>query len=324
MLSRIGLSLLLAVLGAFGADAGTFTSFKVPGAKDTAATAVNASGTVAGYYRVQGQKQAGFLRAPDGTLTTFSAPGLKSTIPEAINDGGAVAGYSGEELSFLRKPDGSFEIFQVAGARYTTATAVNAAGFVSGTFLNPDHSSGSFLRAPDGTIAIVSASAEEATSVYALNDGGVMVGQLGFGASPQGFLLFPDQSVRTLGPGTSVSAINNHGWAAGVLFDDGPPARGFTLKPHGRIKPFGPRVDDMEIAQIDSADNVAGTYLDRHSIFRGFVYSRTGTFTKIDAPDAGRRQPFAGTKVRGMNGSGTVVGAYLRNNYRSTAFIWMP
>lgn len=321
---RSGLSVLLAAacLVSSAAMAGQFTGFTVPGAKNTQATAINASGAVTGFYSLTANKQAGFLRAPDGTITTFSAAGLKSTVAEAINDSGWVAGYSGAEQSFVRKPDGSFEIFQIEGARYTTATAINAQGYVSGTFSNADNSSGSFLRAPDGTLTIVSASGDAATSVYGLNDGNVLVGQIGFGAAPQGFVL-NGGNVTTLDAGTSLTALNNAGLAAGVILAANDNSRGFTLSTRGRVKPFGPKVSDIGVAAIDGAGNVAGTYLDRHSIYHGFIYAG-GRFIQLDEPDAGSRQPFAGTKIRGVNGSGTVTGISVSNNYRDTAFIWTP
>jgi hypothetical protein len=323
-MSRSGLSALLlaACLVSSAAIAGQFTSFTVPGAKNTEAVAINASGTVTGFYSLRAGKQAGFLRAPGGTITTFSVPGFRSTVPTAINDAGWVAGYSGKEQSFVRKPDGSVETFQVDGARYTTAIAINAAGAVAGTYSNADNSGGSFLRAPDGTLTIVSASGSQTTSVYGLNDADVMVGQLGFGEQAQGFVL-DGGSVKTLDPSTSLTAINNSGTAAGVTMAPNDDSRAFTFTARGRVKPFGPKVSDIEVARIDANGNVAGTYLDRHSIFHGFVYSG-GQFTAIDEPDAGHRQPFAGTHVLGVNDSGVVTGIFVSNRYRNTAFIWTP
>ncbi len=324
-MSRSCLSALLvaACLVSGAATAGQFTSFKVPGAKDTQAAAINASGTVAGFYSLTAKKEAGFLRTPDGAIATFSAPGLKSTIPQAINDAGWIAGYSGAKQSFVRKPDGSFDIFQVDGARYTTATAINAQGYVSGTFSNADNSGGSFLRAPDGTLAIVSASSDAATSVYGLNDANAMVGQIGFGETPQGFVL-QDGHATTLDAGTSLAAINNAGQAAGVLLADNDNSRAFTLTAQGRVKPFGPKVSDIDVARIDAAGDVVGSYLDKHSIFHGFVYSG-GRFAKLDEPDAGHKVPFAGTHLRGINDSGVVTGILVSDHgYRNTAFIWTP
>jgi len=324
-MSRYGLGALLvaACLVSSAATAGQFTSFTVPVAKNTVATAINASGAVAGFYSTTAHKDGGFVRTPDGMITTFSAPGLKSTTPTAINDAGTVTGYSGAELSFVRKPDGSFEVFQIDGARYTTATAINAQGYVSGTFSNADNSGGSFLRAPDGTLSIVSASNDAETSVYGLNDANVMVGQIGFGSSPQGFVL-SGGNVTTLDAGTSLTTINNSGLAAGVLVRDNDDTRGFTLNAHGRVKPFGPKVSDMDVEHIDGAGNVVGDYLDRRSRFHGFVYSAAGVFTRIDEPDAGHRQPFAGTRITGINDGGILAGFYVSNRYRNTAFIWTP
>jgi hypothetical protein len=325
-MSRYGLGALLvaACLASSAAAAGQFTSFTVPGAKNTVATAINASGIVTGFYSSTAHKDGGFVRTPDGTITTFSAPGLKSTTPTAINSAGAITGYSGAEQSFVRNPDGSFEVFQIDGARYTTATAINASGYISGTFSNADNSGGSFLRAPNGTFFIVSASKDAETSVYGLNDANLMVGQIGFGSSPQGFV-FNGGAVTTLDAGTSLTTINDPGLAAGIQVRDNDETRGLTLDMHGHVKPFGPKVSDMDVGHIDNAGNIVGDYLDRRSRFHGFVYSTgSGVFTSIDEPDAGHRQPFAGTRITGSNDSGVLAGFYMSNRYKNTAFIWTP
>jgi hypothetical protein len=302
--------------------AAQFTSFSVPGAKNTIAVAINAPGVVTGSYSLHGDRQAGFFRTADGTITTFTVPGFKSTNPTAINDAGSIAGYSDAEKSFVRKPDGSFETFQIDGAAYTTATAINAAGYVSGTFSNADHSGGSFLRAPDGTLTIVSVSNDEETSLYGLNDSNVMVGQIGFGEATHGFLL-SGSDVTTLGTGTSVTAINNSGTGAGVTMAPNDNSRAFTVSANGHVKPFGPKFSDIEVTRVDQNGNVVGFCLDKHSRFHGFVFAG-GQFVKIDEPDAGRRTPFSGTRVLDINASGVLTGFFASNRYRNTAFIRTP
>ena len=120
------------------------------------------------------------------------------------------------------------------------------------------------------------------------------------------------------------TTINNSGLAAGILVRDNDDTRGFILNAHGRVKPFGPKVSDMDVEHIDGAGNVVGDYLDRRSRFHGFVYSAGGVFTRIDEPDAGHRQPFAGTRITGINDSGVLTGFYVSNRYKNTAFIWTP
>src|SRR5271154_2575905 len=68
----------------------TILPFDVPGAQGTQPQAINAGGTVTGYYYDASFVIRGFLRAPDGTFTTFAAPGATSvsgqgTIPFSIN-----------------------------------------------------------------------------------------------------------------------------------------------------------------------------------------------------------------------------------------------
>src|SRR6516164_6145448 len=54
---------------------GTFTTFDVPGAKRTSASAINPSGVISGNYIDANDVRHGFVRAKDGTITSFDPVG---------------------------------------------------------------------------------------------------------------------------------------------------------------------------------------------------------------------------------------------------------
>src|SRR5438270_14021711 len=74
---------------------GTFTTFDVPGARNTYPTSLNSAGTITGYYvtLTDAVENHGFLRAVDGSIVTFDVPGARSTFPLSINSGGAITGF---------------------------------------------------------------------------------------------------------------------------------------------------------------------------------------------------------------------------------------
>jgi hypothetical protein len=323
-MSRSGLSamLLAASLVSSAAMAGEFTTFAVPGAKDTVATAINTHATVTGYYTVNG-KSEGFVRTADGAITPFSkTTGLDDVVPTSINNSGWIAGYAGSGQSFLRYPD-RVETFQVAGARYTTARAITEDGWIAGTYTNADNTGGSFVRDPVyGDISFVSLSLEKQTSVYGMVDGNYTVGQIGFGAQAQGFVAGRGEGQPViLGLGTSVTAINDSLLAAGVTTAANDMSQAFRMNMHYHVLPFGPKVSEIAVTAMDMFGDVTGYYLDKGSRYHGFRFE-AGQFEKLDAPGAGKRTPFSGTKVLGASVDGLLTGVLISNKYRNTAFIW--
>ena len=71
----------------------TYISFSVLGAQGTIPLAINASGTVTGYYYASPSLVRGFLRTADGTISTFDVMGGVWTQPKSINAKGDIAGF---------------------------------------------------------------------------------------------------------------------------------------------------------------------------------------------------------------------------------------
>ena len=60
-------------------DAGVITTFKVSGAPETFAAAINTSGAVVGNYLNSSSNSRGYLRSASGAITTFDTPGSGTT-----------------------------------------------------------------------------------------------------------------------------------------------------------------------------------------------------------------------------------------------------
>jgi uncharacterized membrane protein len=131
----------------------------------TLAESSNASGVIAGWYRVCSSSPCGpgitggFLRSTQGAFTLFNPPGLIVTSPApetflAINDDGVVTGsYTDAGLAqhgFVLDVDGVITSFDPPQGMQTTATSINDSGVIAGSFYaagNPQTSIG-FLRIP--------------------------------------------------------------------------------------------------------------------------------------------------------------------------------
>jgi hypothetical protein len=113
---------------------GSIASFDAPGGIHTIGTstqAINAGGTVTGYYEYEVSQEDGgvvplaygFVRAVDGSFTTFSAPGAgtggypanQGTYPLSINAAGTITGYyidaNGVSHGFTRTGRGTLTSF---------------------------------------------------------------------------------------------------------------------------------------------------------------------------------------------------------------------
>ena len=119
---------------------GTFTSISFPGSNGTAATGINNSGQIVGYYTTVGltpQKSNGFIDN-GGTFNTLDVSGAVLTQPEGINNAGQVVGYfqspsdqSPSDHAFLES-GGTFTTFDYPGATYTHFLSINDSGTIAG------------------------------------------------------------------------------------------------------------------------------------------------------------------------------------------------
>jgi hypothetical protein len=134
--SAVAVALCLASGGA--AAAPTYTIFDVSGSLATAPAAINAGGSVTGFYVDPSDIFHGFVRAADGTITPFDPKASTFTNPSGINTKGAIVGYyndaGGGSHGFLRKPSGKITRIDPKGSVETTAVSINAGGSIAGSY----------------------------------------------------------------------------------------------------------------------------------------------------------------------------------------------
>jgi uncharacterized membrane protein len=126
---------------------------------------INASGVIAGWYRVCSSTPCetwltgAFVLSTQGVFTIFNPPGpiVTSAQPSpflAINDDGIIAGSYTDQAQaqhgFVREANGMITSFDPPNGRQTTATSINNLGVITGSFYNDSNSQIAigFLRIP--------------------------------------------------------------------------------------------------------------------------------------------------------------------------------
>ncbi len=138
--------------------------------------AINASGSVAGYYEMQ-TGPSSFLYS-GGVLKTLPITGVKSAIAYGMNDAnsvvGAVTTTKNVARSFVYK-GGKVTLFGVPGWTASYATAINNNGVIVGGVSNINgHSSGYVYNGTNFTfVSIAKATSQSATKI---NDAGQILG----------------------------------------------------------------------------------------------------------------------------------------------------
>lgn len=280
------------------------------GGQGTYPFSINPEGAITGFYIDENNLGHGFLRAPDGTFTSFDdsvadTPPGQRTAALNINPAGVIAGNYIDADSvhhgFVRTPDGKFTNFDPSGSVFTfvcVAMCINPAGEVAGDYISADGVRHGFVRAPNGAIAEFD------------------VPQAGTNGD--------------LGQGTYVGSINARGTVAGTYISADNVNHGYLRAPDGRITtfdvPFAGNDGSQGQGTYAQADNavgaVAGEYIDANDVIHGFVRAPDGSFTYVDAPDAGT-QPFQGTNPLTINAAGQVTGAYIDSDGVLHAFVWL-
>ena len=153
--------------------------FAIPSATATNAEAVNAEGTIAGWYNACtfiecNNSFQGFLRSPDGAFTLFTVPGPLVVLP--------VDAPPGDE------PDALLSL--IAPHRIS----LNLAGTVTGSYSDAEHAQHGFVRDPTGVITPFDPPRGRQTTATSINDSGVIAGSFFYDWNAQvavGFLRVP-------------------------------------------------------------------------------------------------------------------------------------
>ena len=323
------LCLLVLCSGASAQEARIIT-FDAPGAgtvannfNGTFAAAINALGTVAGYYNDSNVVSHCFIRTADGKITTFDVPGADinpadaaGSIIYAINAFGSTAGIyvdsSFVSHGFLRSPDGKFTTFDAPGAGGfgTTPLAINLEGAIVGYYTDSNYSFHAFLRSPDGKFT-------------------TWIG--------------PDACTGNGSEGcfgSGASNINVFGIIAGGFEDDSGNFvhHDFVRSAEGKLRVFdvpGAGTGSYQGTGCPGCDSglnqwgaIAGTYIDANSVQHGFLRSPDGKFTTFDAPGAGTGS-YQGTGCpsdcpTSLNNLGAVIGTYIDANGALHGYLRSP
>ena len=303
-------------------------SFDAPGAgtvannfNGTVATAINALGTVAGYYNDSNVVSHCFIRTADGKITTFDVPGADinpadaaGSIINAINAFGTTTGIyldsSFVSHGFLRSPDGKFTTFDAPGAGGTTPLAVNLEGAIVGYYTDSNYSFHAFLRSPDGKFTT----------------------WIGPGACTG------NGSEGCYGSGAS--NINAFETIVGGFEDNSGNFvhHSYVRSAEGKLKTFdvpGAGTGSYQgtgcpgcLLGLNQWGTIAGIYSDANSVNHGFLRTPDGKFTTFDAPGAGTGS-YQGTGCPSdcpvsINDWGAITGSYWDANYVSHGYLRSP
>jgi hypothetical protein len=309
-----------------------FVSFDVPGAVLTYATAINASGQVAGTYLGQDSLYHGFLRESNGTITTFDVSGGTLSISvEGINASGQIVGYAynGSSFSFIRESDGTITVVAVpySGANGTTIFGMNDSGEVCGYYtLSSSDSDYGFVRNLSGGFTTL----HDSSITQAINSSGETTG--GIAGGRYGYAFVEDQygNKTKFNPpgstGTIALAINKSGQVAGYYFDASAIDYGFLRNLDGTILTFAApgsgtgTFDGTYVRAMSDLGQIAGYTILNSGAYQAFVRDGAGNFTVFSAPNAGTRA-YTGTQAFSINASGTIAGYYIDTNEVGHGFV---
>jgi len=329
----------------------------------TYAIGMNDEGAITGSYTDAEIVPHGFLRAPNGHIISFDAPGAglgagldEGTSPFSINDLGLITGQFQDPSylihGFVRYPDGSFATFDAPGAVSspvcapfcgTWGEAINLWGEIAGYYIDANNVDHGFVRSPDGSITTF-----DAPGAGTGANQGTVVGEKGINRRGEvdgwyidennvfhGFLRAPDGTIASVDPlgsyGTILGGINAAGEIAGYYYDANYVGHGFLRAPDGTFTTFDAPGAGAEHNQfqgtlafsVNTARMVTGIYVDAANVLHGFLRGPDGTFTTIDAPDAGTGAN-QGTRPEIVNQAGMIAGFYFDAGNVIHGFLRIP
>ena len=327
------------------AASGVIVSFAAPGAAFTYPFAINANGTVAGYFQDSHGITHGFLRDASSTLTIVDEPDADTTQPgrgtsiAAVNDLEQATGeYSCPNADgtlvvcgFVRDQLGNYTSFIVPNMLGTTPSSINNAGVIAGLYVPPSTNGFEFgfIRDAAGNITTFAPPHANAMNSVAMNASSQIAGSYrsdvdnGFHA----FVRSASGNIKTFdGPqavDTFATAINNDGTVVGNYYGSSGAAHGYFRTAQGTFTSFdvpGAGVQGTYPVGINAAGTIAGIYVDAKTVNHGFVRDPSGTITTFDAPNAGNKINF-GTIPTCINRTGQIAGLFYTNDGRIRAFL---
>lgn len=321
------------------------TSYELFNVCGTFGIAINASGTIAGYYNNSNHVVAAFIRTAGGTYRSFQAPGATGlTLPYEITNAGAIVGQypdAGFVLhGFLRRKNGGFLTYEAPWASQipndsvsqgTAFGAINAAGETGGIYFDAQGVLHGYLRYRNGTAVqiVPKGSTTSTVCLVCLNNSGTAAGNYsGSDGIVRGYIRSAAGAIRTIAkPGaleTVPSGLNNGNRVLGFYVDKNSVVWGFIVGGNKRRIVFqDPKAsttygNGTQPEAINDAGAVTGLYADAQGDVHGFYRSPTGRFSEFDPTGSVYTLPFA------INASGTVTGYWYDAQGGNHGFIWTP
>jgi hypothetical protein len=300
------------------------TTFTIKLSREANPVAINASGTVTGYWTGSSGTH-GFVRATDGTVTGFDPPNSERTTPYAINASGTVTGTfqdtGGTFHGFVRTSDGTLTVIDApgAGSRFeegTTLRGINSAGMLTGYYVDNSGGLHAFIESADGTVTPVSDPGDAGTTEPSgINDSGTIIGTALQSGVPTAFAIASDGTASSFtcinGQSSFATGINESGVITGycTLNTGTTGIAGFVRASDGTLTPFDIHGSFNTIPTgINAAGQIVGDYATLGSNkTRGFVRRPVGAVTTFAVTDA-----VTGVSLRttpaGINDSGAITG----------------
>jgi hypothetical protein len=265
-------------------------------ANGSAATLINSSGKIVGFYLDANFVQHGYLLS-GGQYTTIDDPNAgtsagQGTFAAGINASGDIGGaytdanfvqhgflLSGGQYTTIDEPDAG------TGAGQGTLSVIsNASGTIVGAYMDANSVQHGYLLSGGQFTTIDDPNAgtgpSQGTNAQGISAAGVIVGYY-FDANSvgHGFLLSGGQFTTIDDPaaalGTGALALNDHGQVSGVYVDTTPRPHGFLLS-GGQFTTFDDPAGVLGSAadSINNSGNVVGVYTDANGVIHGYLATR--------------------------------------------------
>jgi uncharacterized membrane protein len=260
------------------AQAATLTTVDFPGSDFTAATGINSSGQIVGFYGMGFSPTQGFLLS-GGVFTTISFPKSNvSTWCQGINNNGDMVGFyidptgDGQPHGFVMQ-GGVFTQLDYPGAMSTQAYGINNAGQIVGEYQPVGPGTNGFLY-DSGTYTSISVTGAVNTQMRGIDNVGDMVGRyLDSAGSLHGLLISHGVQHFLNAPGaasTYANGVNDRKRIVGYEDVTGK-TFGFSYFKGAYTNIFNPISRDIKALSINNSLAIVGMYTDRGMITHGFL-----------------------------------------------------
>ncbi len=259
---------------------GTASTFIVPGSAESAATAINSAGVVAGQVGGAGDAEA-FIH--DGAIQFLGTLGGRSSSASDINDAGDVVGAAdttgGQRHAFVYR-DGTMVDLHTLGGTSSHALRINDAGTVIGNY-SPTQNTYRGFASQGATTIDLGTLGGGFTSPYAINESGVIIGTSSTATQPNHAFRYAGGTMTSIAPPGSISSegidINEGGVIAGSYQEADGDRRAFRLDSGSfdLIPTFGGNF--ATAMDINEAGDVVGySTTEPYTGIRGYVYDDRG------------------------------------------------